>query len=85
VFYLLEKTGIVHRLNLVNFQGPPCSVTVRCILNVSALTDADLLPVPAGVEAMVLDKCVEWFTGQRGMPADDAKDDNDINQKSTTR
>lgn len=80
VFYYPETAGEVTRLRLLNFSGSACDVIVRAMLDISALSDDSPLPVPAGVDMAVVDKCVQHFAAQRMSPADIALDGNDLNQ-----
>lgn len=63
------------------FNVPPLveSVGVVIIVDVDDLTDDDLLPIPAGLETMALDKCYEYMFPERTNPADRNTDKRDIN------
>jgi len=80
-FYTGQGTDGATRLWLLNYSAVgSCDVVVRALLTADCLSDDAPMPCPAEVEMMVIDKCVQHFGGQRGMPADNAKDDRDLNQ-----
>lgn len=80
VYYYPETSGEATRLWLINYASPVCDLTVRALLNVDNLADTAPLPVPAGVDMQVINKCVGYFNQQRMTPADTALDANDLNQ-----
>lgn len=84
VFYYLQQNAGATRVFFINANAFTCDLTVRALLNSGCLNDDDLLPCPPEVAIMVVDKCAEYFRQQRGTPADNAKDDRDINQNQMT-
>lgn len=46
------------------------SLNGEYIVRAEDLDDDDELPLPAGMETVALDLCVQWFTDQRSVPAD---------------
>jgi hypothetical protein len=84
-FYFVEPTeGGSSRIRLINFSASGCNLIVRAMLSSDSITDDNQpLPVPGELRMLVVDKCVEFFRAQMGMPADQAKDDQGINQKNS--
>lgn len=73
-YYRPEQNGIY----LFN-QGLATNVNLIMVVDSDALLDTDILPLPAGLEMMALDKCYEWFVPQRNTPAKKIDDKTDIN------
>jgi len=53
------------------------SVLIAGIASADDIKDTDQVPVPAGMEAEVIDLLTQFFTGQRTLPSDDISDDSD--------
>lgn len=68
--------GLVQLHNL-NKQAGHCTVVL--LQDGTTFTDDDDLPVQAGMETDVIDLSVQFFTGQRQMPADVTEDTKDVN------
>lgn len=68
-----------NKIYLWNLPLPTKKVNLSMIVDVDDLSDDDELPIPAGLEGKAIDICVEFFTGQRQMPADRKNDQRDIN------
>jgi hypothetical protein len=84
VFYYLQREGEATRVYFINANSFTCDVTVRALLTPDCMNEDDLMPCPPEVEMMVIDKCVQHFIQQRTIPADNGKDDRDINQGQPT-
>lgn len=67
------------RLYFPNAGDVPCTVLVRAALEISGALGETRIPLPIGLEALVEQMCVEWFRGQRAMPADTVLDNKDVN------
>lgn len=67
------------KIYLWNLPVPTTSVPCSLIIDSSALTDTDELPIQAGLEGKAIDICVEFITGERQMPADRKSDERDVN------
>lgn len=58
------------------------SVLVRMTASVDDLKPDDRVPVPAGMEANVIQMCVDYFVRGRGLPQDDIVNNvDDVNQR----
>jgi len=74
-YYRPEQIGIY----LFNQGTLTTNVGLTMIVDSDALLDTDVLPLPAGLEGKAIDICVEFFTGQREIPAKKVDDKTDIN------
>jgi len=63
------------------FNAPPIVKTINFsgIIDCDSLTDSDILPIPAGLEAEAIQNCYEFIAGIRQVPADRKNDKRDIN------
>jgi hypothetical protein len=66
-YYLYIKNALP-RIYLINFFAhSDCELEVTTNFSLSSLSDDDILLVPADKEALMIDKCVQFFEGsQRG-------------------
>ena len=80
VFYYPEANGDSTRISLVNYSGFGCDITVWALLSTVDLADTDQLPVPRSIQPDALEYMCQWFERQRGVIADNDKDDSDINE-----
>lgn len=55
------------------------SLNGEYIVRAEDLDDEDELPLPAGMETVALDLCIQWFKDQRSMPAELINNKADIN------
>lgn len=67
------------KIYLYNINPLLESVNLTMIVNVDDLDSTDDLPIPAGLEDQAIDLCVQFFTGERQLPADEKNDKTDIN------
>lgn len=74
-FYRLDG----NKIYLFNMGAVTETVDLSMIVDTDSLADSDTLPIPAGLEGKAIDICVEFFTGERQMPADRKSDQRDIN------
>lgn len=80
VFFWAQNTSNrVSRIRLFNYIGPACPVEVWAILNTDCLADTAQMPAPTNITMLVIDKCVDHFTGTRQTPSDNAMDGKDVN------
>lgn len=82
VYFYPEPHGTSTRIKFVGMDVAGCDIRVRALLNANALDDDAILPCPGELQMLVIDKAAQFFMEQRGIAADDTKDDQDINQKS---
>jgi len=73
-YYRPEQQGIY----LFN-SGLATNVNLVMVVDSDVLLDTDILPLPASLESMALDKCVEWFSPQRNTLAKKTDDKTDVN------
>lgn len=78
VCWWLEK----EKIYLYN-AGKTCDLIVRAIPDPSDLSDEDEVGLPAGGDLEVVNLAVEFFTGQRSMPADINADGTDAPSQRT--
>ena len=72
-FYLLEGT----RAYFYNLAVGAKYVLVKMVATIDELDDAKPLPIPAGMETTVMDRCAQWFLGEREVPEDLVNDNVD--------
>lgn len=65
-FALLESRSDEQRIYI--YGAIVDNIVLEAPFNFNALADTDLLPVPAGREIAVIQKCVEFFSIQNGNP-----------------
>lgn len=53
------------------------SITYQAICDIDELSDDDELPIQAGQEPLILESAVRHFSGQKGIPYDNASDNKD--------
>lgn len=56
-----------------------CSILVRAAVEISSALGDTTLPLPVGLESLVIQMAVEHFRGQRSMPADATVNNQDVN------
>lgn len=66
-------------IQLYNISSFATYVNALIMLDPSSFTDDTVLPIAAGLEATIIDLCIQHFTGQRQQPADTIVDTNDLN------
>jgi hypothetical protein len=81
VYFYPEPNADSTRIKFVGMDVAECTIRVRAMLNASALDDDAILPCPGELQMLVIDKAAQFFMEQRGIAADNKKDDQDINQK----
>lgn len=72
-------TSYFSRIFLPSADDGVCDIMVRAALEISPALGETRIPLPVGLEAMVCQMAIEWFRGQRGMPADNLLTNNDVN------
>lgn len=80
-----EPLSTYSRIFLPNADDGVCDIMVRAALEISPALGDSRIPLPVGLEAMVIAMSVEWFRGQRSMPSDVILDNKDSNAMQTTQ
>lgn len=68
-----DVVSYIQENDLIYFENLPIavkSIFVRLVPNVFDLTLDDELPIPAGYESQVLERCINWFAGAVQNPKD---------------
>ena len=77
--YWWENTSTASRLWLPGADDGVCDICVRAALEISPSLGDTRVPIPVGLEALVVQMAVEHFRGQRAMPQDTIVDNKDVN------
>lgn len=73
----INNEGLDERVFFKNIPPTTEKVMIRMVVSSDDLGDDDLLPIPDGSEIKVMEYMVEWFMGQRQLPADDLNNNKD--------
>lgn len=77
--YWHEPYSTYSRIFLPNADDGVCDIMVRAALEISPALGDSRIPLPVGLEAMVIAMSIENFRGQRSMPADTTLNNQDVN------
>ena len=83
IAYYQNLKGVSPRIFLLGLKDADSEVEVLTNADFSTLANSDILPAPAGKELLIIDKTVEFFTGQKNAYEDNKIDQNDMqNQRN---
>lgn len=77
--YWHEPYSTYSRIFLPSANDGVCDIMVRAALEISPALGDSRIPLPIGLEAMVIQMSVEHFRAARSMPADPLLTNNDVN------